>query len=101
MKLTKSLNKSMISKANYNDLKEYWDYQRLLEYNREKVWIDAEKFSDDEDPAEAIFEILWNKIDPDDFETPPTDWVPKNIDFRIEGESYVERDIKGFSTSQI
>ena len=25
----------MISKKSYTDLKEYWDYQRLLEYNRE------------------------------------------------------------------
>ena len=24
-----------ISKQSYTDLKEYWDYQRLLEYNRE------------------------------------------------------------------
>ena len=24
-----------ISKQSYIDLKEYWDYQRLLEYNRE------------------------------------------------------------------
>ena len=54
----------MISKANYDDLKEYWDYQRLLEYNREKVWVDAENFSDEEDSAESIFEILWNKIIP-------------------------------------
>ena len=27
----------MISKKSYSDLKEYWDYQRLLEYNREKL----------------------------------------------------------------
>ena len=27
----------MISKKAYTDLKEYWDYQRLLEYNREKL----------------------------------------------------------------
>lgn len=101
MKLSKSLNKSMISKANYDDLKEYWDYQRLLEYNREKVWVDAENFSDEEDSAESIFEILWNKIESKDFETPPKKWVPKNADLRIEDEIYVELDIKGFNTSQI
>ena len=27
----------MISKQSYTDLKEYWDYQRLLEYNKEKL----------------------------------------------------------------
>ena len=27
----------MISKQSYIDLKEYWDYQRLLEYNKEKL----------------------------------------------------------------
>lgn len=91
----------MITKTQYQDLKEYWDYQRLLEYNREKVWIDAERFGDEEDPADAIFEILWNKIDPDDFETPPTDWVPKNIKYRIEGENYTETEVTGFSTPRI
>ena len=33
-----------ISKQSYNELKEYWDYQRKVEYNRELVHHMAEKF---------------------------------------------------------
>lgn len=96
-----SLNNCMISKEKYEDLKAYWDHQRFLEYNREKVWVDAEHFADEEDSAESIFEILWNKIDYKDMETPPKNWVPKNIELRLEGEIYSYKPIKGFNTSQI
>ena len=28
-----------ITKQSYNDLKEYWDYQRKIEYNKEMVFL--------------------------------------------------------------
>ena len=33
-----------ISKQSYKDLKEYWDYQRKVEYNKEMVHFMAEMF---------------------------------------------------------
>ena len=33
-----------ISKKSYKELKEYWDYQRKIEYNKEMVHFMAEKF---------------------------------------------------------
>ena len=33
-----------ITKQSYNELKEYWDYQRKVEYNKEMVYFMAEKF---------------------------------------------------------
>ena len=35
-----------ISKQSYTDLKEYWDYQRLLEYNRELLKERLSKVND-------------------------------------------------------
>jgi hypothetical protein len=32
-----------ISEKEYKELKEYWDYQRKVEYNREKVYYMARK----------------------------------------------------------
>ena len=33
-----------ISKKSYEELKEYWDYQRKIEYNKEMVYFMADKF---------------------------------------------------------
>ena len=33
-----------IPKAKYEELKEYWDYQRKIEYNREVIYHMADKF---------------------------------------------------------
>jgi len=33
-----------ITEQSYKDLKEYWDYQRKIEYNKEIVHYMAEKF---------------------------------------------------------
>ena len=33
-----------ISQKDYNNLKEYWDYQRKIEYNKEKIYMMAERF---------------------------------------------------------
>ncbi len=34
----------MITKKSYEDLKEYWDYQRKIAYNKEMVMNMAEQF---------------------------------------------------------
>jgi len=88
---------SMITEAQYKDLPEYWDYQRKIEFNREKCMRACEKmvkhFADEEEvtqDAEEMFEIMWHKIEAEDYEDPPLDWVPKNPALRLEHESYTE-----------
>jgi hypothetical protein len=82
----------MISKEQYHDMKEYWDYQRKVEYNREQCRQSCENdvihIGDDEIGPEELFEIMWPRIDSADYDDPPLNWIPKNIDYRLEGEVY-------------
>jgi len=83
-----------ISQTDYTELKEYWDYQRKVEYNREKMNDLAEKFDNriynDFGPVsiEEFKERLWLKIDPIEYEDPPLNWVPKNEKYRLWNETY-------------
>ena len=89
-----ALNNSMISKEEYLDKKAYYDYQRKVEWNREKcmkICEDLKVLDDDEViSSSAIFDIMWHKIPTEEFEEPPRDWVPKDSKWRIEGETYTE-----------
>ncbi len=94
MTLDIALNNSMISKKEYLDKKAYFDYQRKIEWNREKcmkICEDLKVLDDDEVVnSSTLFEIMWNKIPTDEFEDPPADWVPRDSKWRIEGETYKE-----------
>ena len=87
---------TMISNEQYNDMKEYWDYQRKIEYNREKCQAACENIKIIEDDNEVdmkdFFEVMWNRIETNDYEDPPKGWVPRNKDYRLEGEIYREQD---------
>ena len=71
---------------------EYYDYQRKIEYNREKVFGLAEKFTgrvfddfgmmSDND----MKEILWARVPVEEYETPPKDWKPKDPKLKFEWE---------------
>ena len=81
-----------ITQADYNNLKEYWDYQRKIEYNKEQIYMMAERFEgrayNDFGPVhiDEVKELLWNKIKPDEFEEPPKGWIPKNEKYRLWNE---------------
>ena len=83
-----------ISQEQYKDLKEYWDYQRKIEYNREQMEKMADNFEGriyNDFGAVNIEEFknkLWNKIDPVEYEDPPKNWVPKNEQYRLWNEEY-------------
>ena len=81
-----------ISKTSYKDLKEYWDYQRLLEYNREllekrlnRVETSIVSHYGTIDVNE-MFDKVWSKMTSDDYEKPIKDWIPKDDKLKIEGE---------------
>tara|TARA_B100000029_G_scaffold289740_1_gene283421 strand:+ start:270 stop:632 length:363 start_codon:yes stop_codon:yes gene_type:complete len=81
-----------ISRKDYEDLKEYWDFQRLIEYNKEKVQLMVKRtvgrvynefgmMSEDE-----LFNGIWSKLPQDAYEQPTTDWIPQNESYRFEWE---------------
>ena len=61
-----ALNNSMISKEEYLDKKAYYDYQRKVEWNREKcmkICEDLKVLGDDEViDSSTIFDIMWHKF---------------------------------------
>ena len=82
-----------ISKESYNELKEYWDFQRLVEYNKELLKhrlfeTKAKIFGPMGAPIEpeAFFEEVWPKITQSEYEQPPNNWVPENENYRFEWE---------------
>jgi len=81
-----------ITKQSYNDLKEYWDYQRKIEYNKEMVFFMADKFKgrvyNDFGMVhiEEMKNLLWLRVDPNDYEEPKSGYVPADPKLRIEGE---------------
>ena len=82
----------MISKQSYTDLKEYWDYQRLLEYNREILKNRLEKVEGrvfnqfGSVKTGEMFDDIWSNIETADLETPPIGWIPKDKKYRFEWE---------------
>lgn len=82
----------MITQEQYHSLKEYYDWQRVIEYNREQTYLKAEQIVEGmkEQGAdldlEMVFEELWNDINHETYQYPvPVDWTPKNKDLRIQG----------------
>ncbi len=78
----------MITATEYKDLKEYWDYQRKIEYNRETLRDQLINVHEDDPEADVdhMFTEIWNHVDPVDYDDPPRGWIPKNAEFRVEGE---------------
>ena len=75
----------MISKDDYNKNKEYWDYQRLVQYNREMAREELQKLADLNDiDADLWWDQFWNQVDEDDYENPPYGWQPKDLKYRID-----------------
>ena len=85
-------NYQMITKKDYEDLKEYWDYQRKVEYNKEVVHNMADSFEgrvyNDFGAVNLndMKELLWMRVKPEDYENPRKGWVPINEKYRFEWE---------------
>tara|TARA_B100000214_G_C23970660_1_gene629949 strand:+ start:119 stop:484 length:366 start_codon:yes stop_codon:yes gene_type:complete len=78
-----------INQTEYKELKEYWDFQRKIEYNREKVQLMVQKtvgrvynefgmMSEQE-----LFDGIWSKLPQDAYEEPTKDWIPQNEKYRL------------------
>ena len=86
-----------ISKADYEDKKEYWDYQRLLEFNRELLKQRLEKMQGSVFTqfgpmnTQELYDKIWGDIRQDDMEQPPSMWVPEDEKLRFEWEGEPQR----------
>ena len=85
-------NYQMITKKDYKDLKEYWDYQRKVEYNKEVVHNMADQFEgrvyNDFGAVNLndMKDLLWTRVKSEDYENPRKGWVPLNEKYRFEWE---------------
>ena len=81
-----------IPKTKYEELKEYWDYQRKIAYNKEVIFHMAGRFQNrvyndfGQVSIEKLKEILWTRVQPEDYEEPRKGYVPEDPKLRIEGE---------------
>ena len=81
-----------IPKAKYEDLKEYWDYQRKIAYNKELIFHMADRFQNrvyndfGTVSLDKLKETLWTRVQPEDYEEPRKGYVPKDPTLRLEGE---------------
>ena len=81
-----------IPKTKYEELKEYWVYQRKIEYNREVIYHMAGRFQNrvyndmGNVSIENLKKILWERVQPEDYEEPRKGYVPEDPKLRIEGE---------------
>ena len=82
----------MITKEQYKDLKEYWDYQRKIAYNKEMVFMMANNFEgrvyNDFGMVniDEMKNLLWTRVRPEDYEEPRKGWVPEDPNYRFEWE---------------
>ena len=85
-------NYQMITKESYKDLKEYWDYQRKVQYNKEMVFSMANDFEGrvynefGMVDLNEMKQMLWNRVKPEDYEEPRKGWVPEDPKLRFEDE---------------
>ena len=92
-------NNQMITKKQYEDLKEYWDYQRKVQYNKEVVHNMADTFEgrvyNDFGMVnlEDMKDLLWTRVRPEDYEEPRKGWVPEDpkLRFEWEGQAHMPR----------
>ena len=82
----------MITKKDYENLKEYWDYQRKVQYNKEIVHRMADQFENrvynDFGPVnlDEMKDLLWTRVKSEDYEEPRKGWVPEDPSLRFDWE---------------
>ena len=72
-----------VSKEEYKKLKEYFDFQRKVEYNKEKLRKAVEVMLDE---PEILFNDIWGKMKEEEMAEIPKGWVPQDDKLKIEGE---------------
>ena len=79
-----------ITKESYTDLKEYWDFQRKIEYNKERLRDMTKEMTGrvynqfGMIEEQELFDSLCCKLPQEASENPPATDVPENETFRFE-----------------
>ena len=74
-----------IPKQKYKELKEMYDFQRKVQYNKEKL-RKAVDFMLDE--PEILFNDIWSRMKEEELVEIPKGWIPKDDKLKIEGEEW-------------
>ena len=72
-----------IPKKKYKELKAYYDFQRKVSYNKEKLRAAVEVMLEQPD---LLFDDIWSKMKEEEMIEAPKDWVPQDDKLKIEGE---------------
>ena len=71
----------------YINLKEYYDFQRKKEFNREQLQNAMEEIEQRTGMRVYLsFDEIWSRIEEKDYQEIPSNWVPKDSKWRIQGE---------------
>ena len=72
-----------IPKQKYKQLKAYYDFQRKVSYNKEKLKAAVGVMLEQPD---LLFDDIWSKMKEEEMQEVPKDWVPQDDKLKIEGE---------------
>ena len=72
-----------IPKQKYKELKPMYDFQRKVQYNKEKLRKAVDFMLDEPD---ILFDDIWGRMKEEDMIDIPKGWIPKDDKLKIEGE---------------
>jgi hypothetical protein len=72
-----------IPKQKYKELKVMYDFQRKVQYNKEKLRKAVEVMLEEPD---VLFNDIWSRMKEDEMVEIPKGWVPQDDKLKIEGE---------------
>jgi len=72
-----------IPKQKYKELKPMYDFQRKVEYNKEKLRKAVAVMLEEPD---VLFDDIWSRMKEEEMQEVPKDWMPKDDKLKIEGE---------------
>ena len=99
-KKEKHLKKLMISDKDYKELKEMYDWERKVEFNKELLSQNIEIFfkyqgnnnfymtesGPQKIDKDTMFNDMWNMMNESGYDDPPSEWVPLNPRLRISSD---------------
>ena len=72
-----------IPKQKYKELKPMYDFQRKVQYNKEKLRKAVEVMLEEPD---ILFNDIWSRMKEEEMTEIPKGWVPQDDKLKIEGE---------------
>ena len=72
-----------VPKQKYIEFKEYYDFQRKVQYNKEKLRKAVDFMLDEPD---ILFDDIWGRMKEEELVEIPKGWIPQDDKLKIEGE---------------